>query len=171
MSSQLVKNKAVVVGALGAGMVLLVAGCSSSSSTPEASNAAPSQASATPGAPSTQVPGPPAGATEVSTKSVGEGATYTSYKTSATAASVTANYEATLKADGFSVTNSGGGGGGWGQYGGSGSEVGGNNGTTFVEVNAGGSTQGPTYFEICQGPSAAAVSSCQSGNHGQSSQS
>ncbi len=171
MSGQKLKNKAVVVGALGAGAVFLVAGCSSSSSTPEASSAAPTEAATTAAAPATSIPGPPSGATEESTKSVSGGATYTSYKTSQEPAAVTAHYDSALKADGFNITNSGSGGGGWGQYGGSGAQVGGNNGTTFVEVNAGGSKDGPTYFEVCEGPSAASVKDCQSGNHGNSSQS
>lgn len=71
----------------------------------------------------------------------------------------------------WKVTSSGSGGGGWGQYGGSGSYVEGNDGSTFVAVNAGGSKQGATYFEVCEGPSSGAVDNCQGNDHGDSNES
>lgn len=176
MANQRVGKKLLVATALGSGVVLVAAGCSSNSSS--SSSASPTAASPTatatsaPPAPTGAVPGPPAGSTQTQApKPVSGGATYTQYKTSAAPTAVTSYYDGALKAAGFTVTNNGSGGGGWGQYGGSGAQVGGNDGKTFVEVNAGGSKQGATYFEVCTGPSAAAVNSCQSGNHGSSSNS
>ncbi len=174
MTSELLSKKLLVATALGSGFALALAGCSSSgSSTPSASptSAAPTSAAPAP-APASAVPGPPAGSTETQApKPVASGATYTQYKTAQAPTAVTGYYNSSLKTAGYTITNSGSGGGGWGQYGGSGATVGGNNGTTFVEVNAGGSKQGSTYFEVCTGPSATAVNNCQSGNHGQSSSS
>ncbi len=171
MSSQLLKGRVAAVGAVGAGAVLLIAGCSSSSSTPEESSAAPTPAATSAAPAATTIPPAPAGSTEITSKSVAEGATYTSYKTSETPANVVAAYDSALKADGFTITNEGSGGGGWGQYGGSEARVGGNKDGVFVEVNAGGEKNSTTYFEICQGPTSESVSKCQNGNHGDSSES
>ncbi len=170
MKSETVGKKLIVATALGSGVVLVLAGCSSSSDTSSAS-ASPTAAatSAAPAPAPAGVPAPPAGSTLVSgPKAVANGASYTQYKTSAAPTAVIGSYNTALKSEGFTITNSGSGGGSWGQYGGSGAQVSGNNGSLFVAVNAGGSKQGATYFEVCSGPSAAAVNSCQSGNHGSS---
>ena len=170
MKSQAMSKKVVVATALGSGVALALAGCgsSSSSSTSESPTAAATSAAPAP-APAAGVPAPPAGSTLISgPTATANGGTYNDYKSSQTPTAVTGYYSTALKDEGFTITNSGSGGGGWGQYGGSGSQVGGNNGTLFVEVNAGGSKQGATFFEVCSGPSQAAVNSCQSGNHGQS---
>ena len=37
----------------------------------------------------------------------------------------------------------------------------GNNGSNWVDVEAGGSNNGPTYWEVCSGPSAQSVNDCQ----------
>lgn len=96
---------------------------------------------------------------------------YYRYSTSQSPSAVTSYYSGALKSAGYTVTNSGSGGGGWGQYGGSGSGLDANNGSSFVAVNAGGEKSGPTYFEICTGASAASVDNCQGNNHGDSNQS
>lgn len=170
MTSQSIGKKLLVATALGSGVVIAVAGCSSNSGssssasptpTPTATSAAP--------APASGVPGPPAGSTETQApKPIDGGGTYTQYKTSAAPTAVTSYYDTALKNAGFTITNNGSGGGGWGQYGGSGAQISGNTTSTFVSVNAGGSKQGATYFEVCSGPSAAVVNSCQQSNHGQS---
>ncbi len=161
MYTNLLNRRATVAAvALGAG-VLAIAGCSSDSSSSSSASA-----SAAVG-----VPGPPAGATVVTAPEPDGAATYSRFSTSSTPAEVETYYTGALKASGFNVTNSGGGGGGWGQYGGSEAGVSANNGTTYVEVNAGGSKQGPTYFEVCSGDSSQAVQSCQGNNHGSSNQS
>lgn len=169
MSVESVGKRFVVAAAVGSGVVLAVAGCSSSSSSGSSSSSSPSGSAASTSAPSGGVPSAPAGSTVVQgPQAVASGATYTQYKTSESPTAVTGYYETAMKNQNFSITNSGSGGGGWGQYGGSGAQVGGNNGSVFVEVNAGASKQSSTYFEVCSGPTAASVSNCQSGNHGQS---
>lgn len=172
MKSQAASKKILVATALGSGVVLALAGCSSNSSSTASESptaAAPTTAAPAPAPAPAGVPAPPAGSTLVSgPKAVANGASYSQYKTAEAATGVTGYYNTSLKDEGFTITNSGSGGGGWGQYGGSGSQVGGNNGSLFVEVNAGSSKQSATYFEVCSGPSAAAVSACQSGNHGTS---
>jgi len=156
----LTRRTTVAAVALGAGL-FAIAGCSSGSSS----------SSSSPASTSAGVPGPPAGATVVTAPQPDGDATYSRFSTSSTPAEVETYYSGALKATGFNVTNSGGGGGGWGQYGGSEAGLSANNGTTYVEVNAGGSKQGPTYFEVCSGDSSQAVQSCQSNNHGSSNQS
>lgn len=107
----------------------------------------------------------------MSTNNESGGGVYTRFSTSQTPVQVTDYYASTMKNSGFTITNQGSGGGGWGQYGGSDAHVGGNNGSTFVEVNAGGEKNKTTYFETCTGPSQAAVQQCQNANHGNSNQS
>ena len=174
MTTETLSKKVLVATALGSGVALALAGCSSSGSSSSSASptTAPTTAAPTTAAPAGVVPPPPAGSTQTQApKSTSGGGTYSQYKTSQAPTAVTGYYDAGLKNNGFTITNNGSGGGGWGQYGGSGAQVGGNNGTTFVEVNAGGSKQGATYFEVCTGPSAAAVNSCQNGNHGNSNSS
>lgn len=172
MKSETMSKKLIVATALSSGVVLAIAGCSSnSSSSSSESPTAAAPTSAAP-APAAAVPAPPAGSTLTSgPTATANGGTYNQYKTSQAPTAVTGYYDTAMKNEGFTITNNGSGGGGWGQYGGSGANVGGNNGSLFVEVNAGGSKQGATYFEVCSGPTQAAVSSCQSGNHGQSNSS
>jgi len=158
-------------GVVGIGAVLALAGCSSdsassgnASATPTASASAVESHSAVP---TGGVPAPPSGSRETGSEINGE-ASYKAYATSATPASVIAHYSAAMKAENWKVTSEGGGGGGWGQWGGSGSGVEGNNGTTFVAVNAGGEQDSTTNFEVCTGPSAASVDNCQGQNHASS---
>ena len=55
----------------------------------------------------------------------------------------------------------GGGGGGWGGYGGSGAGISSDNGSEWIDVEAGGQNSGPTYWEVCVGPSNQSVNDCQ----------
>lgn len=80
-------------------------------------------------------------------------------------------YTGALKSSGFTIVSTGAGGGGWGQYGGTGAGVTANTASTYVDVQAGGSKQSATYFEVCSGATDAIVNSCQSNNHGNSKQS
>ncbi len=171
MTSQRVGKKLLVATALGSGVVLVAAGCSSNSGSSSSASPTPTAPTATtaPPAPSGAIPAPPAGSSVAQApKAVSGGGTYAQYKTSATPTAVTSYYDGALKGAGYTITNNGSGGGGWGQYGGSDAQVSGNDGKTFVAVNAGDSKGGPTYFEVCSGPSQAAVDSCQSGSHGSS---
>lgn len=171
METKLNKNRSVVAAvALGAG-VLAVAGCSSSTTTPTATPVAPTAAATSAPAPASGVPAPPAGSTVVSAPAADGAATYARYSTALAPPAVIAAYSAALTSSGYTITSSGGGGGGWGQYGGSGAGVSANTASSYVAVNAGGSKQGATYFEVCSGPSSASLQSCQQGNHGNSNQS
>lgn len=159
----------------GVAAMLAVAACSSTTSTPSQSPASTGPSTAAPAAttpaapaPQSAVPGPPPGAAQLSTQASG-GGSYTRYRTSQAPAAVAGYYTAALKSAGYTITESGGGGGGWGQYGGSGATVDANTAATYVAVNAGGSKQGATYFEICTGTSAAQVDQCQGENHSSSS--
>lgn len=172
MKSPTARTAGIALGGVAA--MLAVGACSSTASTPSQSpSVAPTSATATPvpqaptpatPAPQSVVPGPPPGATQVSTQASG-GGSYTRYRTGQTPTAVIAYYTGALKADGYTITQSGGGGGGWGQYGGSGAGLEADNSRTFTAVNAGGSKQGATYFEVCVGSTAAQVDACQSENH------
>lgn len=168
MANSRVKRTAVATTALGASAALILVGCSSgssSSSTSASSAPEPTKTSEAP-KPSGAVPAPPAGAKQLSTQAEAGNTKYTRYQTSQPPTSVTAYYKSEMSKGGWKVTGSSSGGGGWGQYGGSGSQVEGNDGSTFVAVNAGGSKQGATYFEVCSGPSSSAVDDCQDNDHG-----
>lgn len=169
MRNQLTGHKASAAAvAIGAGAALVLVGCSSNSnSTPTTTPTTAPTGSAAPTGATGTVPGPPAGSQQLSTAQDGQ-ATYTRFSTSQTPTQVTSYYNTALTGAGFKVTNTGSGGGGWGQYGGSGSTLEANNGSTWVAVNAGGQTGKTTYFETCVGPSESAVDSCQSNNHGSS---
>ena len=64
------------------------------------------------------------------------------------------------------MSNQGGGGGGWGKWGGSGSGLTGQNGGSYVSVQAGGQTGAPVYFEVCVGPSSQSVQDCENVSDG-----
>lgn len=78
-------------------------------------------------------------------------------------------YSQEWQSQGYTIDNSGGGGGGYGQYGGSNSTVEGSKDGSFVHAQAGGSSSGPTYFEVCLGADQSAVDEC--GNQSNSSSS
>ncbi|MBU6362935.1 MAG: hypothetical protein KGQ95_01815 [Acidobacteria bacterium] len=108
----------------------------------------------------------PSGAQQLESDSK-SGAQYTRYSISGTAASaVTSDYQSQLESQGYNITNSGGSGGGWGKWGGSEAGVSGNNGSTWVDVQAGGQSGGPTYFEVCVGPSNTSVQDCEDASDG-----
>lgn len=73
-------------------------------------------------------------------------------------------YTGIWQGEGYTITNSGGGGGGYGQYGGSGAGATGSKSGSFVAVNAGGQTAGPTYFSVCMGADEQSVRQCNENN-------
>jgi hypothetical protein len=108
----------------------------------------------------------PSGATQLQNGSA-NGATYWSYSiTGQDATQVVNTYSSELTAQGYTIQNQGGGGGGWGDFGGVNAGLTANKGSTYISVQAGGSNQGPTYFEICQGPTAASVNDCENISQG-----
>lgn len=152
----------------------LLAGCSSSSSTPEpevtVTETAAATAAATPEQTAAATPEqtaaasgsatPPSGATEVDSANE-NGMQYTRYKISGTSAEdVVSGYEAQFKAQGYTIDNAGGSGGGWGKWGGSGYGMDASMDGSFASVQAGGSDNGPTYFEVCIGTDKSVVDNC-----------
>lgn len=172
MSDVRMKRAAVATTVVGVSAALALVGCSSSSGGGSSTTSAAPEPTKTSEAPKPSgAINPPAGSTKLSSQNESGGVVYTRYSTSQSPTAVTTFYKGEMSKDGWKVTSSGSGGGGWGQYGGSGSQVEGNDGTTFVAVNAGGSKQGPTYFEVCEGPSSSAVDNCQDNDHGDSNNS
>lgn len=112
------------------------------------------------------LPSPPAGAQNLQTGSQ-NGATYGRYQISGqTPQQVVSGYQTELTGQGYAVTNQGGGGGGWGQWGGANAGLTANKGSSYVNVQAGGQSSGPTYFEVCVGPSAQSVQDCENVSEG-----
>lgn len=141
------------------GTALAVTGCSSSTTSPAApaSEAAPSAA---PSDTATALPTPPSGAEELSNKTTGD-VQYARYQISGSSAqAVVDDYSSQAKSDGYTVTNSGSGGGGWGGWGGSGAGMSASKTGSYLDVQAGGESGGPTYFEVCMGPDESAVDQC-----------
>ncbi len=154
---------------------LAVSGCSSDSATPAPevtvtqTEAAPAAtAAATPTTPatpaateaSTSLPAPPAGATQVDSADKG-GMQYARYKISGSSAEdVVSGYESEFKAQGYEITNAGGSGGGWGKWGGDGYGMDASMDGSYASVQAGGSSSGPTFFEVCVGPDKSVVDQC-----------
>lgn len=157
--------KRTTVIALGmTGLATVAAGCSSSTpapSTSAATEAAPSAPATTDAAPApTGVPAAPSGAKELSS-SQEETAIYTRYEiTGMTPQQVVQSYEQSATNAGYTVTNSGGSGGGWGGYGGAGAGMVAEKSGSYLDVQAGGETSGPTYFEVCVGTDEGAVEHC-----------
>ncbi|MFM8827994.1 MAG: hypothetical protein ACKOGE_01750 [Actinomycetota bacterium] len=180
-------KRQIAAGSLVALSTIALAGCfgGDDSSTPATTTEAAPPATTEAAPPATTEAAPPATTTAASAPSSGgpnltapsgaqqlesdgkNGAQYTRYSISGTAASaVTSDYESQLKSQGYSITNSGGSGGGWGKWGGSEAGVSGNNGSTYVDVQAGGQSGGPTYFEVCVGPSNSSVQDCEDSSDG-----
>lgn len=142
------------------GTALAVTGCSTSTTSPAApaSEAAPSVAPSD--AATTTLPTPPSGAEELSNKTTGD-VQYARYQISGSSAqTVVDDYSSQAKSDGYTVTNSGSGGGGWGGWGGSGAGMTASKSGSYLDVQAGGESGGPTYFEVCVGPDESAVDQC-----------
>lgn len=144
-----------------AGTALVAAGCSSSSTTPApaASSAVPESGTTT--ATSGSLPAAPSGAKELSAKSEG-GVEYARYQISGTSPEqVISDYSDEAKASGYTVTDTGSGGGGWGGWGGAGAGMEGSMSGSYLNVQAGGESGGPTYFEVCMGADQSAVDQCE----------
>jgi hypothetical protein len=73
-----------------------------------------------------------------------------------------------LASQGFTITNSGGGGGGWGKWGGANAGLSANKNGTYIDVQAGGQTGQPVYFEVCEGTNKSAVDQCENVSNGPS---
>ena len=173
-------GRVAAAAALAAGLPLIAAGCSfggsdSSGTTTQApatttvvetqSTAAATTTAAAPATTAAQSQGttfaPPSGAKQLASRSQ-NGATYEHYSiTGSTPQQVVDGYQSELQGAGYTVSSTGGGGGGWGGYGGSDAGISANNGSQWVDVQAGGSNNGPTYFEVCTGPSKQSVNDCQ----------
>lgn len=97
----------------------------------------------------------PAGATEKSKGSASNGGTHTEYTTTESAVSVLSEYEAQLKADGWTMTGAGGGGG---EYGGGGG-LAATKSPMYLEFGAGGGG-GLTTIDLCVWPSEPRISAC-----------
>ncbi len=169
-------SRIAVAALLTAGIPLIAAGCGAADEEPSATQAP--AATATTAAPaattasatsSASLPAPPSGATQISTKAA-NGAMYVHYSVSGqTPADVVGTYQSALESSGFAVKSTGGGGGGWGGYGGSGAGISADNGTEWIDVEAGGQDRGPTYWEVCIGPSAQSVDDCREMSDGNDS--
>lgn len=159
------------------GVALVAAGCSGSggttteSATPaptvtvtdaptEAPTATPTKTSDDSDDTSGSLPKPPSGSKKVSSESDG-GDTYARYKTtSQSPKEVVTFYKGEATKQGYSVKNMNGGGGGWGGYGGSNWGMVAQKDGSYLDVQAGGSSNGPTYFEVCVGPGKSALRHC-----------
>lgn len=179
----------IVCGA--AGTALLLGACSSSTdsattgatpSTPEATVTVTAEPSASPAATmetdtdgktsdgdgnegedsSMALPQPPAGSKQIADKQSG-GATYARYSISGmTAEEVGKQYKSEAQSAGYTIKSSGGGGGGWGEWGGSEYGLTAQKDDGYLAVQAGGSSKGPTYFEVCVGPDSSVEDLCDS---------
>ena len=156
---------------------LALSGCGSTTTTSqketvtETVSAAPTSASAAQSAsPSvaagTGLPQPPAGASQLETRS-DNGVQFARYSiTGQQPQQVVDYYTGVWQGQGYTVTSSGGGGGGYGSYGGSGAGATGAKQGGFVTVNAGGQNGQATYFSVCQGADEQAVRQCSDNNNG-----
>jgi hypothetical protein len=160
-------GRIALAAALAAGIPLVAAGCgdSTQATTTEvltettAPAPAASTAAATPAATSA-LPAAPAAAKQLASRQK-NGATYYHYSISGQTPQQIVNfYQSELQSSGFTVKSPGGGGGGWGGYGGSDAGISGDNNSEWIDVEAGGQKSGPTYWEICVGPSAQSVDDC-----------
>ena len=114
----------------------------------------------------TGLPQPPAGASQLETRS-DNGVQFARYSiTGQQPQQVVDYYTGVWQGQGYTVTSSGGGGGGYGSYGGSGAGATGAKQGGFVTVNAGGQNGQATYFSVCQGADEQAVRQCSDNNNG-----
>ena len=140
-------------------------GGSSSQSTSSSPSPTPVTPNAASGSNLTIPPAPPGA--QVLQQASANGATYARYSvTGQTPAQVVAAYQSALQGDGYTVNNSGGGGGGWGKWGGAGGGLTANRSAEWISVQAGGQNAGPTYFEVCVGPSEKSVDDCENASDG-----
>lgn len=164
------------------GVALAATGCSSSSSpSSDSSSAAPTEApttapTATPtaaptdmptkkptdggGSSKSAIPAAPAGA-----KLLGEssraGNEYARYKIEMSPKKVVNKYKRQAQNQGYTIKSSGGSGGGWGGYGGSNYGMKAEKSGSYRDVQAGGESGAPTYYEVCVGADSAALSHCE----------
>lgn len=170
------KGRIAAAAALAAGIPLVAIGCGDSTpaapatpaTTTEVTTVAAPAAASTAAAPastaaasSSALPAAPSGAKELAQRSQ-NGATYYHYSISGqTPQQIVDGYQSDLQSSGFNVKSTGGGGGGWGGYGGSGAGLSADNGSEWIDVEAGGQNSGPTYWEVCVGPTEQSVNDCQ----------
>ncbi|MDQ1246694.1 MAG: hypothetical protein QG597_1062 [Actinomycetota bacterium] len=173
--------KAVAAATTIGAVALAVTGCGGSSSStvtvtataPAAETSAAAPASTASSAPkatasvaatatedAVSFPAPPAGSTTLQTSN-DNGVEYARYSNaSEQPAAVVSYYSGKWQAEGYTMTNTGGGGGGYGKYGGADAGAEGSKSGSYVNVQSGGSTSGPTYFEVCMGSNQSAVNEC-----------
>ena len=169
------KGRIAAAAALAAGIPLVAIGCGDSTpaapaapattevttvQAPAASTAAAPAATTSAASSSSALPAAPSGAKQLAMRSQ-NGATYYHYSISGqTPQQIVDGYQSALESSGFTVKSTGGG-GGWGGYGGSGAGISSDNGSEWIDVEAGGQNSGPTYWEVCVGPSEQSVNDCQ----------
>lgn len=172
------KPNVLTIAAAGLGAAGLIAGCSSKSDT-TTTTAAPASSTTVapsttePAAPTTAggtaaaLPAAPSGSVELQNTTT-NGVVYQRWSNAsgATPQQIVADYQTALTAEGYTITNSGGGGGGWGKWGGASAGLTGNKGTTYVDVQAGGQSGQPVFFEVCQGTNQSAVDDCENLSEG-----
>ncbi|MEI7521168.1 MAG: hypothetical protein WCK40_07460 [Thermoleophilia bacterium] len=174
-------GRIALAAALAAGIPLVAAGCGDSTPAASATTTevvtettapapAATTAAATPAAASA-LPAAPSGAKQLASRQK-NGATYYHYSISGqTPQQIVNGYQTELKSSGFTVKSTGGGGGGWGAYGGSEAGISADNNSEWIDVEAGGQKSGPTYWEVCVGPSNQSVNDCQDVEDSSSNQS
>jgi len=174
-------GRIALAAALAAGIPLVAAGCGDSTPAAPATTTevvtettapapAATTAAATPAAASA-LPAAPSGAKQLASRQK-NGATYYHYSISGqTPQQIVNGYQTELKSSGFTVKSTGGGGGGWGAYGGSEAGISADNNSEWIDVEAGGQKSGPTYWEVCVGPSNQSVNDCQDVEDSSSNQS
>ena len=159
------------------GVALVAAGCSSSGGGTTTESATPAPTVTITDAPSpTAAPtkttdnsgggsagslsAPPSGSKKLSSETDG-GNTYARYKNSSQSPKeVVTFYKGEATKSGYSVKNLNGGGGGWGGYGGSNWGMVAQKDGSYLDVQAGGSSNGPTFFEVCMGGDKSALKHC-----------
>ena len=166
------RHRAILTATSVGAVSLALGACSSGSSAPTVTvtatpSAAATTAAAAPAAvapeataaPVDGMPAAPSGAQLLQTSNT-NGVQYARYSTSEQPAQVISYYSSAWQGEGYTMTNSGGGGGGWGKYGGADAGATGSKAGAYVDVQSGGSTSGPTYFEVCMGANESAVDQC-----------
>ncbi|MFN8126863.1 MAG: hypothetical protein U0R64_10205 [Candidatus Nanopelagicales bacterium] len=168
-------RRSVFLAAGISGVALVAAGCSSSStpaetvtvtaSPTESAMPTPDETTTTKASSESSLPSAPSGSTKLAVKVNGD-AEYARYKTSSmTPKEVVSSYQKQAENDGYTVKNSGGSGGGWGGYGGSEAGMTAEKSGSYLDVQAGGESSGPTYFEVCVGPDSSVRDHCENSSN------
>ncbi len=176
----------LIAAAAGVGVVGLVTGCGGGSDETTTTTAAATESTTTTteattttaggaasgGTNSSTLPSPPSGSIELQTSNA-NGVLYQRWSNSSgeTPAQIVSFYQSALEAEGYTVTDTGGGGGGWGKWGGAGAGLSASRSGSYVDVQAGGQTGQPVFFEVCQGSNEQATEECENQSEGPDSSS